>query len=127
MKSQKELCQRINKWQTAISLETGKKIAIQRCDNARKYQKLENRAHVDRIQMKFTTAYTQEKNGVVERFNRTIIQMSKVILTWSKLPQIFWVETANKANYLQSLLPKIQDDLSPKKPYDGNKPNSSQI
>ena len=37
MKSWKKIYHHISKWQTAISLQTGEKVAIYRCDNTKKY------------------------------------------------------------------------------------------
>ena len=49
MKSRKEIYHYISEWQTAISLQTGKKVAIYRCDNAKEYQKFESLVRKDGI------------------------------------------------------------------------------
>lgn len=127
MKFWKEIYQHISKQQTAIGLQTGEKVAIYRCDNAKEYQKFETLVRNNRTQMEYTTAYTPEKNGVAKRFNRTIIQMVRAMLVWSKLPQTFQDEAAYAANYLQNLLPAGQDSLSPSKLWDGNRPHVSHL
>lgn len=77
--------------------------------------------------MEYTTVYTQGKNGVAKRFNRTIIQMTRAMLTWSKFAQNFWTEAAGTANYLRNLLSEGQDDLSLNELWNGNKHNVSHI
>ena len=77
--------------------------------------------------MEYTTVYTSEENEVVERFNRTIIQMIRVILIWSRLPQGFWGEAACTTNYLRNLLSAGRDDLSLIELWHGHKPNISHI
>ena len=127
MRSRREIYEKIGEWQTAIGLQTGEKVAIYRCDNAKEYQKFERIIHADGVRMEYTTAYTPEENGVAERFNRTIIQMTRAMLIWSGLPQGFWGEAACTANYLRNLLPAGRDDLSPIELWHGHKPNISHI
>ena len=127
LKSRKEIYQKISEWQTAIGLQSGEKVAIYRCDNAREYQKFEKQIHAEGIRMEYATAYTPEENGVAERFNRTIIQMTRAMLVWSELPQNFWSEAAKTANYLRNLLPAGHDDLSPYELWEGSKPSVSHI
>ena len=71
--------------------------------------------------MEYTTAYTPEKNSVAERFNRTIIQMTRAMITWSELPQRFWADAACTANLLRNFLPAGQDNFSPNELWNGHK------
>jgi len=55
--------------------------------------------------MKFSTARTPQKNGVVERMNKTVQQTARAMLDESGTPATFWGEVAftattilNKAN-----------------------------
>lgn len=63
MKTRRDIHQTISEWQAAIGLQTGEKVAIYRCDNAREYQKFESMVHADGIRTEYTMAYTPE-NGV---------------------------------------------------------------
>ncbi|XP_068319697.1 uncharacterized protein [Pyrus communis] len=47
--------------------------------------------------LQLTAAYTPQQNGVVERKNRTIMNMVRSMLTEKKIPRTFWPETENKA------------------------------
>lgn len=127
MKTRDELYAKLNEWESVISLEIGEKVATYKCDNAKEYQKVEKNVHDVGTRMEFTTAYTPEENGVAERFNRTIIQMTRVMLMQAQLPQSFWREAAVTANYLRNILPGGQNDQSPNELWNGYKPEVSHI
>jgi hypothetical protein len=68
--------------------------------------------------------YTPQQNGVVERKNRTIIDMARTMLGEYKTPERFWLEAVNTVChainwlYLHRLLKKTSYEL-----LTGNKPN----
>ena len=70
--------------------------------------------------------YTPQQNGVVERKNRTLIDMARTMLGEFKTPERFWSEAVNTAChainrlYLHRLLKKTSYEL-----LTGNKPNVS--
>ena len=127
LKTRGELHAKLKEWESVVSLETGEKVTTYRCDNAKEYQKVEKNVHDAGTRMEFTTAYTPEENGVAERFNRTIIQMTRAMLMQAQLPQSFWGEAAVTANYLRNTLPGGQDDQSPIELWNGYKPEVSHI
>lgn len=47
-----------------------------------------------------SVVYTPQQNGVCERKNRIIMDMSRCLLFEKKLPKLFWAEAANTAVYL---------------------------
>jgi hypothetical protein len=52
-----------------------------------------------------TTPYTPQKNGVVERMNKTLIDNARTILSGAGLAQEFWVEAVDTAKYLVNMSP----------------------
>jgi hypothetical protein len=78
------------------------------------------------IKHKFSAPYTPQQNGVVERKNRTLIDMARTMLGEFKTPGRFWSEAVNTAChainrvYLHRLLKKTSYEL-----LTGNKPNVS--
>jgi transposase InsO family protein len=50
----------------------------------------------------FTAAYTPEQNGIAERSNRTIVEMTRCILNQRKIPTVFWGEAVKTAVYLRN-------------------------
>ena len=78
------------------------------------------------IKHEFSAPYTPQQNGVVERKNRTLIDMARTMLGEFKTPEYFWTEAVNTAChainrvYLHRLLKKTSYEL-----LTGNKPNVS--
>jgi hypothetical protein len=78
------------------------------------------------IKHEFSAPYTPQQNGVVERKNRTLIDMARTMLGEYKTPERFWSETVNTTChainrlYLHRLLKKTSYELLA-----GNKPNVS--
>ena len=52
-----------------------------------------------------TTPYTPQHNGLVERRNRTILDMARNMLKQKKLPNSFWGEVVSTTNYLLNRCP----------------------
>jgi hypothetical protein len=78
------------------------------------------------IKHEFSTPYTPQQNGVVERKNRTLIDMVRTMLGEYKTSERFWSEAMDIACqainhlYLHRLLKKMSYEL-----LTGNKPNVS--
>src|SRR4051812_26798745 len=76
----------------------------------------------------FLAAYTPQQNGVVERKNRTLIEMARTMLDEYKTPIRFWDEAINTAChiinkvYLHKFLKKTSHEL-----ITGNKTNISYL
>jgi transposase InsO family protein len=49
------------------------------------------------IKHEFSAPYTPQQNGVVERKNRTLIDMARTMLGEFKTPERFWSEVVNTA------------------------------
>ncbi|GJW99404.1 retrovirus-related pol polyprotein from transposon TNT 1-94 [Tanacetum coccineum] len=54
------------------------------------------------IEHQTSTPQTPEQNGVVERRNRTLIEVARTMLSASKLPLLFWAEAIATACYTQN-------------------------
>jgi transposase InsO family protein len=78
------------------------------------------------IKHEFSSPYTPQQNGVVERKNRTLLDMARTMLDEYKAPDRFWAKAINTACYsinrlyLQRILKKTSYEL-----LTGKKPNVS--
>jgi hypothetical protein len=78
------------------------------------------------VKHEFSAPYTPQQNGVVERKNRTLIDMARTMLGEFRTPEWFWSEAVNTAFhainwlYLHRLLKKTSYEL-----LTGNKANVS--
>jgi len=55
--------------------------------------------------------YSPQQNGVSERKNMTVMEMTRCILFEKKLPKFLWAEAVNTSVYLLNRLPtmSVQD------------------
>jgi len=68
------------------------------------------------IQRRLTITHTPEQNGMAERKNRTLLDMTRCLLFDSGLPGSFWGEAINTANYIRNRCPS--KTLRGKNPYE---------
>ncbi|GKD21720.1 retrovirus-related pol polyprotein from transposon TNT 1-94 [Tanacetum coccineum] len=54
------------------------------------------------IEHQTSTPRTPEENGVVERWNHTLVEAARTMLSASKLPLSFWAEAVATACYTQN-------------------------
>ena len=128
LRARSEIHQKISSWHAEIKLKTDEKPARFRADNALEYRKFEDSIRFRDIKVEFTTLYTPEENEVAERFNKTIIQMTRAMLIWTELPQKFWREAVCTTNYLRNLMPAGQNKYkSPNELWTERKLNVSHI
>ena len=82
-----------------------------------KNTQVENFLDEEGIKHEFSVPYTPQQNGVTERKNRTLIEMSRTMLDEYKISYRFWVEAINTAChatnclYLHKLLKKTSYEL----------------
>jgi transposase InsO family protein len=55
------------------------------------------------IKHEFSAPYTRQQNGVVERKNRTLIDMARTMLGEYKTSERFWSKTVNTASHAMNL------------------------
>ncbi|MCO5604770.1 hypothetical protein L7F22_058940 [Adiantum nelumboides] len=78
------------------------------------------------IRRQLTTPYTPYQNGVVERKNRTIMEMARAMLAHASLPRSYWTEACNTTVYIQNRSPThALQDMTPFQAYYGRKPTVS--
>jgi transposase InsO family protein len=108
--------------------EFGLRIKKIRSDNGTKFKnsQIEGFLEEEDIKHEFYSPYTPQQNGVVERKNKTLLDMAKTMLDEYKTPNWLWAETINTACYsinhlyLHRILKKTSYEL-----LTGKKPNVS--
>jgi transposase InsO family protein len=106
--------------------EFGLKVKKIRSDNGSEFKNLQVEEYLEEegVKHEFTAPYTPQQNGVVERKNRTLFDMARMMLGEFKTPKRFWSEAVSIAChainrlYLHPLLKKTSYKL-----LTGNKPN----
>src|ERR1051325_7757471 len=68
------------------------------------------------------------KNGLAERFNRTILERVRCMLTSAGLKKVFWAEAVSTATYLINRCPSTALDMkTPKEVWLGQPPNLDKL
>jgi transposase InsO family protein len=72
-----------------------------RSDNGSEFKNLQVEEYLKEagIKHEFSTPYTPQQNGVVERKNMTLIDMARTMLDEYRTPERFWSEAVNIACY----------------------------
>jgi hypothetical protein len=108
--------------------EFGVRIKKIRSDNGTEFKnsQIEGFLEDEGIKHEFSSPYTPQQNGVVERKNRTLLDMARTMLDEYKTSDQFWAEAINIACYsinriyLHRILKKTSYEL-----HTGKKPNVS--
>lgn len=58
-----------------------------------------------------TVPGTPQQNGLTKRFNRTILDKVRCMLSNAKIPKVFWEETVNTAKYIINRSPSSALDF----------------
>lgn len=95
------------KVQAQAENEQGCKLRAFRSDRGGEFNSVEFRQYCDDRGVKhFTTVpYTPQQNGVVERRNRTVVEMARCLLKSKGVPGEFWGEAVSTAVYLWNCAP----------------------
>ncbi|GJT87624.1 integrase, catalytic region, zinc finger, CCHC-type containing protein [Tanacetum coccineum] len=84
----------------------------------------ESRSKLKGIENQTSTARTPEQNGVVKRWNRTLVEAARTMLSTTKVPLFFWAEIIATACFTQNR--SLVIPLHEKTPYhiiNGRKPS----
>lgn len=70
-----------------------------------------------------TVPKTPQQNGVAERKNRTLVEMTRCMLASSGLHKQYWGEAISTANHILNRLPRKEMPTTPYEQWHGRKPN----
>jgi hypothetical protein len=113
-------------YKARVENETGRVIKILRSDNGGEYSgnAFEEYLRCHGIKHENTTVYTPQQNGVAERLNRSLLEMTRCLLRESGVPNLFWPEAVRAANVIRNrLTTRICGDKTPYELWTGRKPN----
>ena len=80
------------------------------------------------IKRHLSAPYTPQQNGVIERHNRTLMEMTRSVLNHFKLPNYLWGEAVRHSTYiLNRVATRVLKDVTPYEAYRGSKPNLSNM
>lgn len=130
IKKKSDVFEKFKIFKATVERETGRKIKVFHSDNGGEYLNSEFSNFLARegIRRQLSVPYTPQQNGVAERINRTLVEMSRCMLIDSKLPEFLWAEAINTAVYLRNRSPtKMLSNMTPYEAWSGRKPSVSHL
>nr|GEZ52084.1 retrovirus-related Pol polyprotein from transposon TNT 1-94 [Tanacetum cinerariifolium] len=102
--SKDEIPEIIKKFIAQAQLNYKAKVCKIRTNNDTEFKNATLKAHYEKlgIMQQFSTARTPQQNGVVERRNRTLVEVARTMLIFSQLPKFLWAEAVATACFIQN-------------------------
>ena len=126
LKEKGEAFEKFKRFKAIVEQETGATIKTLRTDRGGEFTSSEFKefCEVSGIQRHLTVPYTPQQNRVVERRNRTLLEMTRGILTHMEVPNYFWGEAVRHSTYLiNRIAAKTLVFQTPYEAFRGKKPN----
>jgi transposase InsO family protein len=126
VRNKSEVFNVFKEYRVRVEKETGRQIKVLRSDNGGEYinNEFEEYLRNNGIKHEKTTVYTPQQNGVAERLNRTLLEMTRCLLRERGVPNLFWPEAVKTANVIRNrITTKICGDKTPYELWTGRKPN----
>ena len=125
LRSKDQVFETFLQWQRMVEKESGQRVQILRTDNGGEYtsHRFRDHLHHSGICHETTVPKTPEQNGTAERFNRTLMETVRAMLSDSRLPKTFWAEALATAAYLRNRSPtKALASMTPYETWTGERP-----
>jgi transposase InsO family protein len=119
-----EVFQQLKDFKAPVETQSGKNIKILLTNNGGEYvnHEIHNLFHEAGIQLHHIVPYTLHQDGVVERKNRSLKEMSSYMLHEKLLPHRLWAEALNCETYIQNRSPhRYVKDKTPYEAWSGLK------
>ena len=112
---------------TAWENQQGKRVKTLRSDNGREYLNEVLGEYLDSkgIKHELSVPYTPEQNGAAERLNRTLLETTRTLLHEAGMPQEWWAEACNTANYMRNRTTITKKGKTPYELFHGKVPDLS--
>ena len=126
LKEKGEAFEKFRLFKKTVEQETGFTIKTFRTDRGGEFLSKEFQTFCDDfgIQRHLTAPYTPQQNGVVERRNRTLMEMTRSILKHMSVPNYLWGEAVRHATYLINRVgTRVLAGKTPYEAFKGRKPN----
>nr|GEX40518.1 hypothetical protein [Tanacetum cinerariifolium] len=99
LKTKDEALRTFETYRNLIESETGEKIKMLRTDRGGEFMSKNFTEYCNRTGLKrhYTAPYSPQQNGVVERRNRTVMEMVRSSMKYMCVPDVLWGEAVNHA------------------------------
>jgi transposase InsO family protein len=101
LKKKSDLTDEFKKFRNLFEKENDCQINRVHSDRGGEYNGLKKYLDDEGILLEMSACYCPESNGIAERYNRTINEKVRSMLSTACLPDELWAEAANYANYIR--------------------------
>jgi len=118
------------KYKAEVQNQTGEKIKVLRSDRGGEFlsKLFAGICEEAGIKRQMTAPYSPQQDGVVERRNRSVMEMARSMLKSMKIPGKFWGEAVRHAVYLLNILPtRPMGEQTPFEAMNGRKPHLGHV
>ncbi|CAN7033194.1 unnamed protein product [Brassica oleracea var. botrytis] len=130
LKEKSDVFEKFKRFKTMVEQDTNQKVQTFRTDRGGEFTSQEFNEFCEQAGIKrhLTAPYTPQQNGVVERRNRTLMEMTRSIVKHFRLPNYLWGEAVRHSTYvLNRVATRVLKDVTPYEAYRGSKPNLSHL
>ncbi|KAK2993848.1 hypothetical protein RJ640_027325 [Escallonia rubra] len=130
LKQKSEVFSTFKRFKALVEKQSGYQIKAMRSDRGGEFISKEFKAFCEEngIRRPLTIPYSPQQNGVVERKNRSIVNMTRSMLKSKNLPKEFWAEAVVCAVYLSNRSPtRSVWNQTPQEAWSGYKPSVSHL
>ncbi len=128
MKHKGEVFQHFLNFKTMVEKEKGVSIKCLRSDGGGEYFSKEFSEYLKEhgIQRKYSCSYSPQQNGVVERKNRHIVEITRAMLNEKNLSNYFWAKAVATTVYIMNRTPTTTvHGMTPEEKFTSKKPDVS--
>lgn len=125
LKKRSDVLVAFKNYKRKVENETGHRIKKLRTDNGKEYLSNQFKDFLieEGISRQLTVEYTPQQNGVAERANRTLVEMTRCIMLEGNLPNSLWAEALNTATFLRNRsATRCLNNMTPFEAWSGQKP-----
>jgi hypothetical protein len=125
-----EVADAIRRAQAAAEAKCGRKLRVLCTDNGGEFTTVEFASYCadEGVQRHYSTPYSPQQNGVVERRNQTVVGMARALLKQRGMLAVFWGEAVVTTVYILNHSPtKALNDRTSYEAWYGRKPAVSHL
>ena len=122
--------EKFQNFKSLVEQETHTKLKTLRTDRGGEFTSREFQSYCEKhgVMRHLTAPYSPQQNGVVERRNRTLLEMTRSIIKHMSMPNCLWGEAIRHATYLiNRVATRSLEGRTPYEALKGRKPNLSHL
>ena len=114
LRKKSEVASAFKRFYQEVKTASGTTVKVLRSDNGGEYRnsEMQNFCKAKFIKQEFTVPYNPEQNGMAERMNRTLVEMTRCMLKDSGLDKSYWCEALMTAADIRNVLPNASSKNS---------------